>query len=50
MVLFPFALHGNRVNLEIQHDETPQLIQFEVHPELFGFGKFLLHFVLLFGN
>jgi hypothetical protein len=48
--LSPFALHGNRVNLYIQHDEAPQLVEFEVHPELFGFREFFLcvHDVLLF--
>jgi hypothetical protein len=31
----------------VQNNEAPELIQFKVHPELFGFGKFLLHVGLL---
>ena len=39
--LAPLALDGYRVDLDVQHDETPELIGFEVHPELFGLGEFL---------
>jgi hypothetical protein len=37
VVLPPFALHGDAIHFDVQDDETPQLIQFEVHPEFFGF-------------
>ena len=48
----PLALNGNRVNFDVQHDETPELIQLEIHPELFCLAKFLfaLHVSLLFGD
>ena len=50
--LFPLALNGNYVDFEVKHNETPQLIELIVHPELFRFGEFLLHVhdLLLFGN
>jgi hypothetical protein len=35
--LFPLALHGHRVDLDVEHNETPQLIKLEAHPELFRF-------------
>jgi hypothetical protein len=35
--LLPLALYGDGVDLDVQHNETPQLIEFEVHPELFRF-------------
>lgn len=48
--LVPLTLHSDRVDLNIKHNETPQLIQLEIHPELFCFAKFLfvLHVSLLF--
>ena len=49
--LVPLALHSDCINLDVQHDEAPELIQLEVHPELFRFGKFLFHGqTLLFGD
>jgi len=50
LVLLPLALDGDGVDLDVQHDEAPELVEFEVHPELFGFREFLLHFSLLFGD
>jgi hypothetical protein len=38
-----FTLHGCYVYFDVQNNEAPELIKFEVHPELLGFGKFLLH-------
>ena len=33
--LFPLALYRDGVYLDVQHNETPQLIKLVVHPELF---------------
>ena len=46
----PLTLHSDRVDLDVKHNEAPQLIQFKVHPEFFSFAKFLfgLHVSLLF--
>jgi hypothetical protein len=37
----PLALDGHGVDFDVQNDEAPELVEFEVHPELFGLGKFL---------
>ena len=33
--LLPLALNGDGVYLDIEHNEAPELINLEVHPELF---------------
>lgn len=35
--LSPLALYGDGVDLDVQNDEAPQLIELVVHPELFRF-------------
>jgi hypothetical protein len=35
--LSPLALDGDSVDLDIEYDEAPKLVELEVHPELFGF-------------
>jgi hypothetical protein len=40
--LLPLALHGNCIHLDVEHDEAPQLVELEVHPELFRIREFLL--------
>jgi hypothetical protein len=35
--LSPFALDGDGVDLDVEYDEAPELVEFEVHPEFFGF-------------
>jgi hypothetical protein len=43
----PLALDGDGVDFYVEDDEAPELVEFEVHPELFGFREFLLHVSLL---
>jgi hypothetical protein len=43
----PLALNGHGVDFDVQDDEAPELVEFEVHPELFGLREFLLHVRLL---
>ena len=33
--LLPLALYGDGVDLDVEHNETPELVELAVHPELF---------------
>ena len=35
--LLPLALYSDRVYLDVEHNETPELIEFVIHPEFFRF-------------
>jgi hypothetical protein len=35
LVLPPLALHGYGIHFDVKYNETPQLVELEVHPEHF---------------
>ena len=52
LLLLPLTLHSYRVHFDVEHDEPPQLVELEVHPELFRVREFFLcvHGTLLLGD
>jgi len=43
LLLCAFAFTNHDQYFYIQNNEAPEQVEFKVHPEFFGFGKFLLH-------